>query len=146
MNEKRFVFDTNVLVSALLLPKSTPRRAVDFARSNGRLLISVTTLQELSDVLGRPKFAKYVSEEDRRLFLAALVQEAEIVDVVESISECRDHKDDKFLEAAWNGRADCIITGDEDLLVLHPFRGITIIKPADLLSLPFAPHPDSDTF
>ena len=58
----------------------------------------------------------------------------EIVEVVQQVRACRDPHDDKFLEAAVNGRADVIITGDKDLLELHPFRGIAIVGPADYLS------------
>jgi predicted nucleic acid-binding protein len=54
---------------------------------------------------------------------------AEPVTIVERIAACRDPTDDMFLELAVNGRADMIVTGDLDLLVLHPFRGIPIITP-----------------
>ena len=50
------------------------------------------------------------------------------------ITECRDPKDNKFLELAVAGKADCIVTGDKDLLVLHPFRNIRIITPKEFLS------------
>ncbi len=53
-----------------------------------------------------------------------------MVAISERIAECRDPTDDKFLELAVNGRADMIVTGDLDLLVLNPFRGIPIIEPA----------------
>ena len=46
---------------------------------------------------------------------------------------CRDPKDDKILELAYNGNAVCIVTGDNDLLVMNPFRGVAIIKPAEFL-------------
>ena len=52
-----------------------------------------------------------------------------------SIRACRDPKDDKFLEVAVHGSADVIVTGDSDLLDLHPFRGIAILTPADYLNL-----------
>jgi predicted nucleic acid-binding protein len=58
----------------------------------------------------------------------------EIIDVLQSIRESRDPKDDKFLEAAVNGRADVIVTGDKDLLDLNPFRGIAILTPAAYLA------------
>jgi len=48
-------------------------------------------------------------------------------------ARCRDPKDDKFLELALNGRADAIITGDADLLALHPWREVAIVSPADYL-------------
>lgn len=48
---------------------------------------------------------------------------------------CRDPRDDKFLSLAISGHAEILITGDADLLSMHPFRGITILSPADFLSL-----------
>jgi predicted nucleic acid-binding protein len=51
------------------------------------------------------------------------------------IRACRDPRDDKFLEVAVNGRADAIVTGDQDLLVLNPFQGIPILSPAGYLEL-----------
>ena len=59
-----------------------------------------------------------------------MMEEAEFFNVGERFAACRDPKDDKFLELAVNGRADVILTGDNDLLVLDPFRGISIIAPA----------------
>lgn len=52
----------------------------------------------------------------------------EFVEITEQINECRDVKDDKYLELAVNGEADLILTGDDDLLVLHPFRQIPIVR------------------
>src|SRR5438093_13378347 len=118
MNETRTVIDTDVAVSAVLLPRSVPRQAFDAAAAHGKLLVSEATVAELDEVLRRPKFNKYVPEEKRLEFLAALVQEADQVDVTEEITACRDAKDNKFLELAVSGKASHIITGDPDLLVL----------------------------
>jgi putative PIN family toxin of toxin-antitoxin system len=136
MSEKRFVIDTGVAVSAVLLPRSVPRQALDAAAAKGKLLVSEETIAELDEVLRRPKFNKYVSEGERLEFLAALVQQAEQVQVTEVITACRDAKDNKFLELAVSGGASQIVSGDEDLLVLHPFRGIAVLTPqASLASL-----------
>jgi putative PIN family toxin of toxin-antitoxin system len=88
---------------------------------------------ELSEVLGRKQFRRYIEPEEVRLFLAALTKEADWVDVDVHVSACRDPKDDKFLSLAVCGRATHIITGDADLLALHPFRGIQIIVPGNFL-------------
>jgi uncharacterized protein len=69
-------------------------------------------------VLRRPKFKRYVSEEERLQFLAKFVGDAMIVEVTEVVIDCRDSKDNKFLELAVSGGAKCIISGDADLLVL----------------------------
>jgi putative PIN family toxin of toxin-antitoxin system len=87
-------------------------------------------MTELADVLARPKFDAYASLEDRQQFLRLLGRIAEMVPVVHTIRICRDPRDDKFLELAVNGEADLLVTGDGDLLALHPFRGIPIITPA----------------
>ena len=129
----RFVFDTNTIVSALLLPDSKPRQALDRAQDRGKILISMPTLLELNEVIGRNKFDKYVSEEKRKEFLAALVKQAEFLDVTEQVTDCRDVKDNKFLELAVCGGAVCVISRDADLLVLHPFRDISILQPGDFL-------------
>jgi putative PIN family toxin of toxin-antitoxin system len=129
----KFVFDTNTIVSALLLPDSKPRQALDRAQDRGKILISMPALLELNEVIARKKFDKYVSEEKRKEFLAALVKQAEFLEVNEKITDCRDAKDNKFLELAVCGQADCIISGDGDLLVLHPFRGILILQPGAFL-------------
>src|SRR5262245_44067475 len=137
MTEIRAIIDTSVLVSAVLLPRSVPRQAFDAAFAQGKLLVSEATVAELDEVLRRPKFNKYLPEEQRLEFLAALVQEAELVHVTEVIAACRDPKDDKFLAVAVSGRASHIVTGDGDLLALHPFRAIAVLTPqAFLASLP----------
>jgi putative PIN family toxin of toxin-antitoxin system len=133
-SEGRVVVDTGVVVSAVLLPRSVPRQAFDLALSRGRLLVSADTVAELDEVLRRAKFNKYVPEEKRLEFLAALVREAEVIDVKEVVTECRDPDDNKFLELAVSGKATHIITGDDDLLALHPFRGILILAPQDFLA------------
>jgi uncharacterized protein len=130
MARARIVVDTNTLVSRLLLANSVPAQAVRKAVGEARLLVSDATMTELADVLARPKFNAYVSLEDRQQFFRLLGRIAEMVPVVHTIRACRDPRDDKFLELAVNGEADLIVTGDEDLLALDPFRGIPIITPA----------------
>ena len=125
----RVVMDTNVVVSAALLPRSMPRQAFDRALQHGTLLMSSATVAELNDVLRRPRFDPYVHEDERLEFLATLVREAELVEVTEVVTDCHDTTDNKFLELALDGHATHIISGDDDLLVLHPFRGISILTP-----------------
>lgn len=129
----RFVLDTNVIVSALLLKQSVARQAFDKALQQGKLLLSQATIEELNEVLGRKGFDKYVLEDERMEFLTALVREATLVEVVETVTECRDPKDDNFLELAVSGKATCIVSGDDDLLVLHPFRSIPVLTPRQFL-------------
>jgi putative PIN family toxin of toxin-antitoxin system len=119
---ERIVADTNCLVSRLLLPSSVPGDAVRKAAGSGLLLVSEATMNELADVLARAKFDRYISLADRQQFLRLLGRLAVFVPIVYPVRECRDPKDDKFLEVALNGKADLILTGDADLLALHPWR------------------------
>ena len=75
-----------------------------------------------------------MSRERRDALLLRLAPLVEIVDVLQTIRVSRDPKDDKFLEAAVNGRADVLVSGDKDLLDLSPFRGIPIVTPAAYLA------------
>ena len=135
MKTNRIVFDTNVLVSALMFPRSVPRQAFNLAYSTGKILESTATTLELEEVLSRKKFEKYFSMEERIQFVARFFADVEIIEIKEKITACRDRKDDKFLELAVNGKADYIITGDQDLLVLHPFQNIVIISVSDYLKI-----------
>jgi uncharacterized protein len=130
----RFVFDTSVVLSAVLLRDSKPRAAIDHAAGKGKLLISAATIQEIYDVVRRPGFDRYVSEEERLEFLSALVDAAVLIDVTEVVAECRDASDDKFLALAYSGQAACIVTGDSDRLCLHPWRGIPILTASQFLA------------
>ncbi|MCA6509841.1 MAG: putative toxin-antitoxin system toxin component, PIN family [Pseudanabaena sp.] len=133
--KSRFVVDINTLVSSILIADSISDKAVKSIRQSGIILASVETLEELRVVLSRSKFDKYVDSATRLEFIAKFVQQSELVTIEESVIACRDPKDDKFLELAVNGKADYLITGDKDLLVLHPFRDIEIINPSDFLNI-----------
>jgi putative PIN family toxin of toxin-antitoxin system len=130
----RCVFDTNVIVSAALLAGSIPRQAFDKALDEGAILLSTPVLLELAEVLSRRKLNKYVLEEERMRFLVALLKETELIAVTETVTDCRDAKDNKFLELAISGKADYIVSGDNDLLVLNPFRGIPVLTPREFLN------------
>jgi hypothetical protein len=132
-NKKRFVIDTNVFISAALLSNSLPHRVVVWIQKNAILLQSISTSFEIEDVLHRRKFDRYVPEKQRLDFMRGLLSDAMFVTVEDTITECRDPKDNKFLELAVSGEATAIISGDEDLLVLHPFRGIPILTPRQFL-------------
>ncbi len=131
----RVVLDTNVIVSAVLLAGSIPRRAFDKALDEGKILISEPILLELVEVFSRKKLNKYFAEEERMRFLVALLKETELIEVTEVITDCRDAKDNKVLELAVNGKAHYIISGDDDLLVLNPFREILILRPREFLNI-----------
>jgi len=131
---KRFVIDTNVLVSAAIFPSSVPGQALDKAVRSGILLMSLATVSELEKTLKKKKLRKYLSLTSINNFLEKLERLTEPTDTLPELAVCRDPKDDKFLALALGGKASCIITGDEDLLVLHPFKGIPIIAPLEFIN------------
>lgn len=134
MTKKRIVLDTNILISGLVLSSSKPQQIFDYVTENQILLISEATFAEIFQTFIRPKFDKYLSIEKRLAFIATLRQKAEIIDILEVITDCRDPKDNKFLELAVSGKANFIVTGDKDLLVLNPFRNIEIITANEFLT------------
>jgi putative PIN family toxin of toxin-antitoxin system len=96
---------------------------------------------ELTEVLGRKRFDRYLTSEEREQFLCLFLDAGIIVDITETIRECRDPKDDKFLELAVSGQASCLVSGDPDLLVMNPFRGIPILTPAEFLKFASKENP-----
>ncbi len=112
------MIDTNIWVSALLNPTGPPARVLT-AYLNGRfeLITSEYLLSEANDVLGRPHFArKYgITRAAIDRLIALLRNGSEIVPVVGAIRICRDPKDDAVIETAINGRADVLVSRDDDL-------------------------------
>jgi putative PIN family toxin of toxin-antitoxin system len=131
---KRIVVDTNVMVSRPLAGDSVPGRAAEKAIHHATLLVSQATMSELADILAQAKFDRYVTIEQRLQFIRLIAHTARFVPIVHAVRECRDPKDDKFLELALDGRADLIITGDAGLLGMHPWREIAILSSSDYLS------------
>jgi putative PIN family toxin of toxin-antitoxin system len=131
---KRFVVDTNIIISSVLSPKSKPNTAFKKAQQLGIIIVSPATWQELENVLLRPKFDRYISLEERQQFLLDFSETVEFILNMEFRTDiCRDPKDNKYLELAVNGQAESIITGDQDLLILHPFLSINIVTVNDFL-------------
>ena len=131
----RLVFDTNTVVSAALFGDSVPGQALTHASRFGTVLMSRALNDELRDVFRRPRFDRYTTRETREEFLRNLMLNAVPVEIIEPVRACRDPRDDKILELAWNGNADYIVTGDDDLLVMNPFRGVAIVRPADFVAV-----------
>lgn len=129
------VFDTNVLVSAALLAGSKPDRCLRKVLDESvPLFFSEATFLELADVLLREKFDRYVSRSSRQALLAVWQEHAFFVPATalqEPVMECRDVSDNKFLELALATEAKILVTGDPDLLVLDPWRGIRIVSIGD---------------
>ncbi len=135
-NRFRCVLDTNILISAVLSTKGKPYHALQAVIQQGYLLASRATYEELRTRLARPKFAKYVSMDEREEYLEFIEAQSVFVDIVETITDCPDPDDNKILELAVNGGADYIVSGDKrHLLPMHPYRGIAILSAASFLDL-----------
>lgn len=136
MKADRVVLDTNVLISAALRPNSVPRAVIDtVSATDGVLIFSEESFHELQSRLLRPKFDPYVGRQDRMVYLAQVRAVSEWVSIAGAKLGCRDPEDDKILETALMGDADCLVTGDQDLLDMSSFGGIPIVRPATFLGL-----------
>ena len=123
---ERVVVDTNTIISGILLPQSVPGQVLQSLAGTATLIFSPATRDELLAVLARKKFDRYVSAGARERAAVILVRDAEMVSPRRFVQVCRDPKDDKFLDAAHAGHADCLISGDGDLVDLQTFEGIPI--------------------
>ena len=111
-------------------------RERDFTLSTYDLYMTTDILVELIDVLGRPWLREkyHLQPEDVAALINLIRLRGELVIPARRIAACRDPKDDCFLEAAVAGSADCIVSGDGDLLALTSFERIPILRPAEFLA------------
>lgn len=126
------VVDTNVLLSAALVPHSVPAELVDMLLAESRLIFSPETFAELESRIWKPKFDRYLPIERRRHILHELDACALWVNVpaeISGLSWSRDVKDDPFIHAALAAGATRLISGDDDLLCLHPLNNLHIVTP-----------------
>ena len=128
----RVVFDTNIYVSALVLPGSRGDSALQrIVDGRDQLLLSRAILAELLGVLAS-KFSRNAEELSRvALFLDEL---GVLVETSTTVSELADEPDNRVLECALDGAAECIVTGDKTMLALARWRGIRLVSLADYLA------------
>ena len=138
MKVDRLVIDTNVLISAVLSCAGAPAKLLDqlhIARTS--LVFSEPAMAELATRLLRTKFDRYVDRDTRIRFLAEIDAVAEFVGISGAPIGCRDRSDDIFLETALTAECQLIISGDQDLLTLDPWRDIRILSPVEALKTLF---------
>lgn len=133
MNKLKIILDTNIIVSSFLFKNSKPRQVLEIAKNDYLILLSESIIEEMKTVIRRTKFDRYISLNAREELLKTLIKASVIIEPNEEVNECRDAKDNKYLELAIAGQAECIITGDQDLLILNPFREIAIITVQNFL-------------
>jgi putative PIN family toxin of toxin-antitoxin system len=129
------VFDASSVTGAALKQDSIPERALLLARSQETICLSPAVESEIREVLQRPKFHKYISDAVRDRIIDILGTAALVFEPRDQVTDCRDPKDNKYLELALAAGASIIVSSDDDLLVLDPSRGIRILRPVDYLRL-----------
>lgn len=135
----RVVFDTSTLVSAALKSGSVPHRALLHALARCDVCASIQTWLELERVMQRDPFDRYLARDARLDFVAmqrASMHFFAVTPADESALQppCRDITDNKFLALVQRCHAHALVSSDDDLLVLHPWRGVPVLRPADFLS------------
>jgi len=129
------VFDASALVGAALKVNSVPERALLRAEEADVFALSPAVEAEIAEVLGRRKFARAILPQRREHILEILRGAAVWFEPAVRVTDCRDPKDDKYLELALAAGAETIVSSDDDLIVLHPCRCVRILYPADYLAL-----------
>jgi hypothetical protein len=137
---KRAVFDTSVLVSAILRPDSVPHQALRKVLYTMELCATADTMTEMWNVLNRSKFDRYLDRETRRIAAEQIQRDCRMFSILpfdhgDLAPSCRDPNDNKFLALARAANAAFIVSSDADLLILNPWNGIPILTPAQFLTV-----------
>jgi putative PIN family toxin of toxin-antitoxin system len=122
----KIVIDSNVWIS-VLINKEVQYFLDRIISKDIEIISSRLQVDEIVSVFKRPKLKKYLTENQINEFFTIFLKVVTIAEIKEAITTCRDPKDNFILETALGGGADCIITADNDLLILNPFRGIRIL-------------------
>jgi putative PIN family toxin of toxin-antitoxin system len=128
------VLDASTLVGALLKEDSIPERALLLARTHATICLSAAVEVEIRGVFARPKFQRYLTPVRVVRILEILTAAATYVEPTEAVLDCRDVKDNKYLELALAAHAETIIASDDDLIVLDPWRDVRIITPGEYVA------------
>lgn len=132
----RVVIDTNVLISAILFPRSQIAKAVEKAMVYYELYASDETISEFLEVIQRDKFNKYFTNRstDKQVFINTFIHSVTRIEPTIKVTDCSDPKDNKFLEVALSANAALLLTGDKrDLITMNPYCGLEIITVSEFL-------------
>jgi putative PIN family toxin of toxin-antitoxin system len=128
----KIVLDTNIFIY-FLISNSFHKLDKKLKNNDIKLLFSEELLSEFLQVVSRPKFKKYFSDKDITNLLNDLHNYADLIEVYSQVNVCRDKKDNFLLALCVDGKADFLITGDQDLLDLKKIKKTSIIKISDYL-------------
>jgi len=117
MKIKKVILDTNLWISFLISKKFN---SIDQLIEDNtiRLIFSKELIEEFIEVVSRPKFIKYFSKKDIEKILLFFDDYGELIEVESKLKVCRDEKDNFLLNLSIDSKADYLVTGDQDLLVL----------------------------
>ena len=122
----RLVFDTNIFISAFIIPQSKAEKAIlRILEGTDSLIISKEIIDEVLSVLAAKFHRDSEAISHTALFLSDLAQ---IVKPPRKIHILEDEPDNRVLECALQGKSDAIVTGDKEMLKLKEFEGIKIIS------------------
>jgi uncharacterized protein len=124
-------FDTSTLVAVCLYPDREPAKIFQQAMLRFELVATHQTLTELAQVLSRPKFDAWRPLQTRMTWYRHCAANMVQYSAIELATECRDAKDNKFLDAALASKAGAIVSSDQDLRVLHPYRDVDVLNLQD---------------
>jgi hypothetical protein len=137
------LLDTNVWVSALLNPEGAPARVVNLWREGAiDVVAALPILEEIGDVLHRPRIRKKYAIDEAKVegYLRLISGRASMVSVTGALKLCRDPDDDRILEAASAGKAECLVTRDDDvkrdldLIRQMNARGVQVLSVSQFLA------------
>ena len=134
----KLVLDTNIIVSAFFWEGNEAELLRKIEQGNADLYITIEIPKEVEEVIKRPKFNEVMRKAnltpDQIMQKIVLLSHLVIAPKL-NIKVCRDEKDNKFLECAESAKADYLISGDEDLLSLKEYKGISIVRTSKILQL-----------
>ncbi len=127
MRSKKIILETNLWISFLI------SKRLDFLDNllftgKIKLIFSKELIEEFLAVAQRPKFKKYFSENNIANLLRLFDKYGNLIEVTTDIDECRDYKDNFLLNLAVDSKADFLITGDNDLLIIKKIKKTKIIS------------------
>jgi putative PIN family toxin of toxin-antitoxin system len=127
------VIDTNVLISAGLLPESKTAQSLALAVAHFVIAQNQATWHELETRIARPKFDRYFGVDGRLRHLVKIAQSIQRFEMKSDFAVSRDASDDKFIGLALDAGAGILISGDPDLKDVQIFMGVEILSPAQFL-------------
>jgi len=134
IRKTNIILDTNIWIS-FLITNDLEKLDVLISMGKIRILFSDELLEEFISVVQRPKFNKYFIKKDIEYLLDTFDTYGKIIKIKSDIKECRDTKDNFLLNLAVDGKADYLITGDKDLLVMQNIQNTIIISIAEFLKI-----------